>query len=93
MIKGKRVHSLLIDISLHGTLFKFVKHPKLNAFVSIGNDHDLSVWDFETLKLLYKKEGNEYAIADALIYNDYHIIASVNGTLKIYKGDQEPKIT
>ncbi|CAD8170168.1 unnamed protein product [Paramecium octaurelia] len=93
MFKGKRVHSELIDISLHGTLFKFVKHPKLNAFVSIGNDHDLSVWDLESLKLLYKKEGNEYAIADALIHDEYHIIASVNGTLKIYKGDEEPKVT
>jgi len=47
----------------------------------------------ESLNLIYKKEGNEYAIADALIHNDYHIIASVNGTLKIFKGDEEPKVT
>ena len=84
----------MIDISLHGTLFKFFKHPTLDAFVSVGNDNDLSVWDLNTLQLLYKKEGNEYAIADALIYEDtrlktlYHIIASVNGSLIVYKGEE-----
>lgn len=37
---------------------------------------------------MYKKEGNEYAIADALIYGDYHVIASVNGTLTINKQNE-----
>jgi len=78
----------LIDISLHGTLFKFFKHPTLEAFVSVGNDHDLSVWDMNTLQLVYKKEGNEYAIADALIYENYHVIASVNGSVIVYKGEE-----
>lgn len=40
---------------------------------------------------MYKKEGNEYAIADAIIYGDYHVIASVNGTLTIYKQDEVKK--
>lgn len=78
----------MIDISLHGTLFKFFKHPTLDSLISVGNDHDLSVWDLNTLELLYKVEGNEFAIADALIYEDYYVIASVNGELIVYKGKE-----
>lgn len=77
--------SALIEISLSGTLLNFKRVGEY--LISIGNDPNLSIWNTDTLELVYKKEGNDHPVADAIITDDYHIIASNDGTIHIYHMD------
>jgi WD40 repeat protein len=57
--------------------------------ISIGNDGHVSVWNTNTLSLVYKKEGNDHPLADAIITDEYHILASNDGTIHLYFMDND----
>lgn len=55
--------------------------------MSIGNDHDLTIWDMDTLKCTKRIEGTQYSIADALFVNNIYIVAYVDGMISTYHAD------
>jgi WD40 repeat protein len=62
---------ILVEISLNGTLFNFKPiptHP--DQILSVGNDHDVSVWSLTTGALVAKYKGTTNALVDATVHSD-----------------------